>query len=85
MEILITACVVCLSNIICLLVGIKAGHTATKSEGVKISNPIEKAKARREQKELTQEQKQQQEAFKTMMHNIDVYDGTEAGQRDIKY
>lgn len=39
--------------------------------------------SRKQVKEHREEERKQQEAVQTMMHNIDVYDGTEAGQQDV--
>ena len=80
MELCLVVLMVCLSNIACAMIGTRAG----KGE-IKLPNPVEKAKERKENKALSQEQKQRQEALKTMLHNIDVYDGTEVGQKEISF
>lgn len=66
MEILL-AVFITLSNLICLIVGVKIGAKAYRGEEVKASNA----------------RKEAQETFDTMMYNIDVYDGTSLGQKEL--
>lgn len=72
---------ICLSNITCLVVGVKVGQKAYRGEEIamKIPNPVEKVQSFK----VSQENKKEQEAIKDMLYNIDVYDGTSLGQRDI--
>lgn len=81
MDVLLLVVFICLSNIFCLVVGVKVGQKAYRGEetAVKLPNPVEKVKAFKESKENQKEQ----EAIKDMLYNIDVYDGTGLGQRDI--
>lgn len=79
MEILLIALIISLSNIICVIIGIKAGNGVN----IKVPNPVEKVKEYKENKEAQYEEKQKQQALETMMHNIEVYDGTSMGQQDI--
>lgn len=80
MEMLLMALVISLSNIACLIIGIKIG----KGREIKISNPVEMVKEHKENKETQREEKQKQKALETMLYNIDIYDGTEMGQQDIE-
>ncbi len=80
MEMLLFAMVISLSNIACLIVGIKIGN----GKEIKISNPVEKVREHKENKEALQEEKQKQKALETMLYNIEIYDGTEMGQQDIE-
>lgn len=72
---------ICLSNVTCLLVGVKVGQKANRGEELvmKLPNPVEKVQSFK----VSQENKKEQEAIKDMLYNIDVYDGTGLGQRDI--
>ena len=83
--VLLVALAFCIVNLVCVLIGVTIGVKAIARDDIKLQNPVEKARERREKKELTQEQMQEQAAIKTMLHNIDVYDGTEAGQHDVMY
>lgn len=79
MEMLLAALVISLSNIACVIIGIKAG----RGKEIKISSPVEIIKEHKENKEAQYEEKQKQKALETMLHNIDVYDGTSMGQQNI--
>lgn len=73
--------IVSMSNIICFFLGAKIGQKVVKNESIKIidKSPIEAIREKQENKEL----KRQQEIDDVIKHNIDVYDGTPLGQRDI--
>lgn len=72
---------ICLSNVTCLIVGVKVGQKAYRGEDIvmKIPNPVEKVQSIKE----SQEYKKEREAVETMLYNIDVYDGTSLGQKDV--
>lgn len=82
MDVLLLVVFISLSNFICLVVGVKVGQKAYRGEDItmKLPNPVEKVKTFKE----SQESKKDQEAIATMLHNIEVYDGTGLGQRDIR-
>ena len=79
MEQLLLVAVICLSNVACLIAGAKIGQKAYRGEEIKLPNPVEKVQTFKE----TQEYRKEQEAMDTMLHNINVYDGTSLGQKDI--
>ena len=79
MEQLLLVVFICLSNIACLIVGIKVGQKAYRGEDIRLPNPVEKVQSFKD----SQEYKKEQEALDTMLHNINVYDGTSLGQKDI--
>lgn len=68
-------------NILCFYFGAKIGQKVINNEPVKmkIKSPIQAIKEHEERKEI----KREQEIEETIMHNIDVYDGTSIGQKDI--
>ena len=70
---------ICLSNIACLIVGAKIGQKAYRGEEIRIPDPVAKAQSIKD----SQEYRKEQEALDTMLYNIDVYDGTGLGQKDI--
>lgn len=82
MEVMLLALFVSLSNLICLIVGVKVGQKAYRGEDIKmkIPNPVEKIQSIKD----THEYKREQEAVDTMLYNIDVYDGTGLGQKEIR-
>lgn len=70
---------ICLSNVACLIAGAKIGQKAYRGEDIKLPDPVAKVQSFKD----SQEYKKEQEAIDTMMHNIDVYDGTGLGQKDV--
>lgn len=81
MDVVLLVVFVCLSNFICLIVGVKVGQKASRGEDIpiKLPNPVEKIQTMKD----SQEHKREREAIETMLYNIDVYDGTGMGQKDI--
>jgi hypothetical protein len=78
MEALLIAAVA-LSNIFCFMIGAKVGQAVVKGEKVDLPNP---AKAIREHKQRKNAE-QVQNRLDTIMHNIESYDGSSLGQRDV--
>lgn len=72
-------------NVVCFLIGVKVGQSVTKGEPVELPkiNPIETYREHRAEEESKRESKLLQEQMETIAHNIDIYDGTSNGQRDI--
>ena len=79
MEQLLMVVFICLSNVACLIVGTKVGQKAYRGEDIKLPNPVEKVQSFKD----SQEYKKEQENLDIMLHNIDVYDGTSLGQKDM--
>lgn len=79
MEQLLMVVFICLSNVACLIVGTKVGQKAYRGEEIKLPNPVEKVQSFKD----SQEYKKEQENLDIMLHNIDVYDGTSLGQKDM--
>lgn len=76
-----------LCNALCIGIGVAVGAMVIRKPEKSAEGWKEKPLpvSRRERKEQAREEKQKQAALDTMMHNIDVYDGTGAGQRDVNY
>lgn len=77
MEIALLAFVVCASNVFCFAFGVKVGQSTGKGEKIlptlpKIVSP--KQKALREQ-----------EALNVILQNVENYNGTPEGQKDIPW
>lgn len=81
MEILIILAVGAL-NIVCFFVGAKVGQTVNKGEPLEVPgfNPMQAIREARERKEARREQSK----FDTIMQNVEAYDGTGAGQKDVE-
>lgn len=66
----------------CFLMGVKVGQTVTKGEDVKLPsiNPVQAVREHKQRKEAEIEQ----DRFDTIMQNIETYDGTSLGQKDVR-
>ena len=67
-------------NIACFLIGAKVGQTVRRGEEVKLPNPVEAYRKHEEQKEIRKEQSK----LDTIMQNIESYDGTSTGQKEVR-
>ena len=68
-------------NIVCFIIGAKVGQTISKGEKVELPsfNPLEAYRKHEAKKEAEMEQ----DKFDTIMKNIECYDGTGKGQKDV--
>ena len=80
MEVLLLA-VVAASNIFCFLIGAKVGQKVVKGEEVKLPS-LDPLKAYREHQNK-QEAQAEQDRVEAIMRNIEAYNGSSDGQRDI--
>lgn len=79
MEVLLILAIgfVCMA---CFLMGAKVGQAVANGEKVELPvNPIPSAKER----QAKQEAEFEQNRLNTILHNIDRYDGTGYGQKDV--
>ncbi len=70
----------CILNIVCLFVGIWVGQKVNRGEEIKLQNPIKMINEYKDSKEREKEQKE----ISIMLENIDNYNGTGLGQKDIE-
>ena len=72
-------------NIACFFIGAKLGQKVAKGEKIELPsvNPIKAVQEHNEKKRADKEAEREQERRNTIMQNIDRYDGTERGQRDV--
>ena len=70
-----------LMNILCLVTGVRIGQATAKGELVKLPeiNPMEAVRERRDKREAEREQ----DRLSTVLSNIESYDGTGNGQKDV--
>ena len=68
-------------NIVCFFVGAKVGQTAAKGEKIETPalNPIKAI----EEKASKRQAQEEQNRLDTIMQNIEKYDGTGRGQKDV--
>lgn len=80
MEVLLLT-IMCASNILCFVVGARVGQKAVKGEEIKLPtvNPMEAVKEHRAKKA----QEAEQERVETILRNIESYDGTAYGQKEV--
>lgn len=80
MEILLTLTVGALC-IVCFFIGAKIGQTVAKGETIEAPslNPIKAIREHQEKREAEREQ----DRLETIMKNIETYDGTSNGQKDV--
>lgn len=68
-----------ISNIVCFVIGAKVGQKVVKGESIELPKPVE---AIREHKSR-EEAKKKQDRLDVIMHNINAYDGTSNGQKEV--
>lgn len=80
MEVLLIIAVA-VSNIACFLIGARVGQQAYKGEEIKLPsvNPMELVRGQKRK----QEAKCEQDRLDTILQNMEVYDGTAYGQKDV--
>lgn len=80
MEVLLLT-IMCASNILCFMIGARVGQKAVKGEEIKLPtvNPMEAVKEHRAKKA----QEAEQERVETILRNIESYDGTAYGQKEV--
>ena len=68
-------------NIACFVIGAKVGQKVSKGEEIKLpaANPMEAYKVHK----AKQEAQREQERYDTIVQNIEVYDGSPQGQKDV--
>lgn len=81
LEVILFCCIFGLFIIVSYTLGLRNGQKLSKREEIKMPevNPVTAINKQIERKET----KKEQEAFDVMMSNIDIYDGTGLGQREI--
>ena len=81
METLLLIAVVGTLNVVCFFIGAKVGQTVAKGETIEAPNlnPIEIVREYKEDKE----RRHTLDRINTLLENIDNYDGTSIGQKDI--
>lgn len=78
MKILL-ALVVSTLNIVCFFIGANIGQKSVKGEDIKLPNLYKSAAEYQNRKEA----KKQQDKVDTILQNIENYDGTGRGQKDV--
>ena len=81
METIIMILIVGTLNVVCFFIGAKVGQKVVKGEEIELPslNPM---KAYREAQDRKQAEREA-DRLDTIMQNIEAYDGTTAGQKDV--
>ena len=81
MEVLLMA-VLAASNILCFMLGAKVGQKVVKGEEIELPtiNPMDLYR----EHEAKREAQREQDKFDTILQNIDNYDGTSYGQKEVR-
>lgn len=81
-ETLILIVSIGLMNVLCFLIGARTGQKVVKGEEVTLPNinPVQAVKGYEERRQAEVEE----ENFNTMLENIENYNGTSLGQKDLK-
>ena len=68
-------------NILCFMIGAKVGQTVSKGDVVMMPavNPLEMVR----QRQAKQKSEEELDKLDTIMRNIETYDGTPNGQKDV--
>ena len=84
MEVILIVClalVLCASNVACFVIGAKVGQKVQRGEEITLPS-FDPLKSVREH-EARKEAKAERERVDTILENIENYDGTDRGQKDI--
>lgn len=79
MEQIVLIGIIVLSNILCFVIGAKVGQKVVNEEPITLPNPVKAV----ENYKASQEYKEEQRKLDIMLENINNYDGTSLGQKDV--
>lgn len=81
METVLLIGAIAAANILCFMIGAKVGQTVSKGEPVKLPevNPVKAFQAH----QAAQDQKREQDRLSVIMENLESYDGTGTGQKEV--
>lgn len=83
METIILVISIGIMNILCFFIGAKVGQKVIKGEDIKLPNPIKAIEETKETWEFKKEQEETNERLQIELENINNYNGTPLGQKDI--
>ena len=84
MEAVIITAAVALANIACFMIGVKTGMAVVKDEPITLPMPRAFDYTKKQDNEYDQREAEMvRQKVETILHNIDSYDGTSNGQKDV--
>lgn len=75
--------VVCFANILCFYIGARIGQNIIRDEDVTLPNPVTEVKEQVQEYREKRKAKEDQEQLDVILANIERYDGTGYGQREV--
>ena len=74
-------------NVACFFLGAKIGQKIVRQETIEMPNlnPVKAVNNAITEYKQTKEKEAEDEYYKTILHNIDVYDGTSTGQKKVPF
>ena len=83
METILIVITIGIMDILCFYFGAKIGQKAVNNQPIEI-NPVKAVSRTIDEHKAKKEQDKENEYYESIMYNIDHYDGTSIGQKDIK-
>lgn len=82
METILLVIAIGLINLFCFITGAKIGQKVARQETIELPNlnPVKAVNNAITEHRETKEKQAEDEYYKAILHNIDVYDGTSVGQ-----
>lgn len=78
MEVLLLA-VMAISNILCFMIGAKVGQKVVKGEAIELPDPVKAIQEHKHKREYDRVLGE----YETVLENVEKYNGTPLGQRDL--
>ena len=75
--------VVCIANILCFYIGAKIGQAIIRDEDIKMPNPVVAVQEQVQEYRERRKSREEQEQLDVILANIESYDGTGYGQREV--
>lgn len=75
--------VVSMANILCFYIGCRFGQSIDRGEGVRLPDPVQEVQERVQESRERRENKREQDRIDVILANVENYDGTGYGQRDV--
>lgn len=80
MDVFVIAAIA-LSNVLCFTIGARVGQKVSKGERVELPDPVKAVREHKQKMEAYREQ----DRMETIMQNMENYDGSSSGQRDVPW
>lgn len=75
--------VVCIANILCFYIGARIGQKIIRDEEVTLPNPVKEVQEQMQEYREKRKAKEEQDQLDVILANVESYDGTGYGQREV--